>query len=382
MRIVILGGDGYLGWPTAMHFAARGDDVLVLDNYLRRGLARATGSEPLIATEELPARCGRFAALTGKRIAHRLIDCADGDALTGVFAEFRPEVAVHYAEQPSAPYSMKGHDEARLTLRNNLATTFELIWAVKRAAPECHIVKLGSMGEYGTPNIDIEEGWIEIAHKGRTERFLFPRAGGSLYHTSKIFDTDLLAHEARTGGLRVTDLMQGPVYGHCSDEAGDDEALYPHFHYDDFFGTVINRFVVQAVAGMPLTVYGKGGQQRGYLDLRDTLQCVALAADNPPPPGKLRVFNQFTEIFAVRDLAERVRQVGRDLGLEVAIRSLANPRPEPDEHYYRPAHDGLLKLGLKPHYLSDERLAAMIEFAARHRDAIDPAKILPRVRWS
>ncbi|MGH6980016.1 MAG: NAD-dependent epimerase/dehydratase family protein, partial [Stellaceae bacterium] len=200
MRIVILGGDGYLGWPTAMHFASRGDDVLILDNYLRRRLARETGSEPLLATAELPERCERFAALAGRRIAHRLMDCAEAGALTRVFAEFRPDAAVHFAEQPSAPYSMRGHDEARLTLRNNIGTTFELIWAVKRAAPQCHIVKLGSMGEYGTPDIDIEEGWIEIAHKGRKEQFLFPRVGGSLYHTSKILDTDLLEFETRANG--------------------------------------------------------------------------------------------------------------------------------------------------------------------------------------
>jgi UDP-sulfoquinovose synthase len=382
MRIVILGGDGYLGWPTAMYFAARDHAVLAIDNYLRRRLAHDTGSAPLLAGDDLPARCDRFAARTGKPIAHRLLDCSDSDALTRAFADFAPDAVVHYAEQPSAPYSMMGEAEARLTLHNNLFTTFAVAWAVKRAAPRCHLIKLGSMGEYGTPNIDIEEGWIEIAHKGRKDRFLYPRAGGSVYHTSKILDTDLLWFEARTSGLRVTDLMQGPVYGHDCDEAGGDERLFPHFHYDDIFGTVLNRFIAQAVAGVPLTVYGDGSQLRGYLDLRDTLQCVALAADNPPPPGAMRIYNQFTEIFSVRDLAERVQRVGRDLGFDVAIRPIANPRREQEEHYYRPAHDGLLKLGLKPHYLSDERLAAMVDFVARHRDAIDTRKILPRVSWA
>jgi UDP-sulfoquinovose synthase len=381
MRIVILGGDGYLGWPTAMHFAAQGHAVLAIDNYLRRRLAQETGSAPLIPGDDLPARCARFAERAGKPIAHRILDCGDSDALTKAFAEFAPDAVVHYAEQPSAPYSMMGEFQARLTLHNNLFTTFAAIWAVKRAAPRCHIIKLGSMGEYGTPNIAIEEGWIEIEHKGRKERFLYPRAGGSLYHTSKIFDTDLLSFEARSSGLRVTDLMQGPVYGHDCDEPAGDERLFPHFHYDDIFGTVLNRFVVQAVAGVPLTVYGQGSQMRGYLDLRDTLQCVALAVDNPPPPGAIRIFNQFTELFSVRDLAERVQRVGRDRGFDVAIRPIPNPRREQEEHFYRPAHDGLLKLGLKPHYLSDERLAAMIDFVARHRDAIDTQKILPRVAW-
>jgi UDP-sulfoquinovose synthase len=187
MRIAILGGDGYLGWPAAMHFAARDHDVLVIDNYLRRRLACETESEALLETEPLPLRRDRFAARTGKRIAIRILDCGREGELTALFEEFQPDVAVHFAEQPSAPYSMIGHDEARLTLRNNLGATFELIWAVKRGAPHCHIVKLGSMGEYGTPNIDIEEGWIDIVQQGRRERFLFPRAGGSLYHTSKIF---------------------------------------------------------------------------------------------------------------------------------------------------------------------------------------------------
>ena len=382
MRIAILGGDGYLGWPAAMYFAARGDTVLAIDNYLRRRLARETGSEPLLPTPDLAARCARFEALTGKRIAHRIADCAEDGALSAMFAEFRPDAAIHFAEQPSAPYSMRGRDEARLTLRNNVATTFELIWAVKSAAPRCHIVKLGSMGEYGTPDIDIEEGWIEIAHKGRKDKFLYPRAGGSLYHTSKILDTDLLEFETRSGGLRATDLMQGPVYGHCSDEARDDETLFPHFHYDDLFGTVINRFAAQAACGIPLTVYGKGHQRRGYLDLRDTLQCLRLAIDAPPAPGRLRVLNQFTEIFAVLELAERVRGVGARLGFDVTIRMLDNPRREQEEHYYRPAHDGLWKLGLEPHYLSDDRLAAMIEFVRRRRDAVDTSRILPRVSWA
>ncbi|MGH6982309.1 MAG: NAD-dependent epimerase/dehydratase family protein, partial [Stellaceae bacterium] len=183
-------------------------------------------------------------------------------------------------------------------------------------------------------------------------------------------------------GLRATDLMQGPVYGHCSDAARGDEALFPHFHYDDLFGTVVNRFAAQAATGVPLTVYGNGNQRRGYLDLDDTLQCIALVADAPPAPGKLRVFNQFTEIFSVRELAERVRDVGRRLGLDVSIRAIDNPRRERDEHYYRPAHDGLTRLGFAPRRLGDDRLAAMIEFVRRHRDAIDTARIMPRVSWA
>jgi UDP-sulfoquinovose synthase len=252
---------------------------------------------------------------------------------------------------------------------------------VLRHAPGCHTIKLGTMGEYGTPNIDIEEGWIEIAHKGRRDKFLFPRQAGSLYHTTKVLDTDLLWFYVRIYGLRVTDLMQGPVYGLSTPEADLDPQLMPNFHYDDIFGTVVNRFLVQAVAGMPLTVYGKGGQTRGYLHLRDTLQCVALAAANSPAKGELRILNQFTETFSVNQLAERVARVGNGMGLKVEIRHIDNPRKEMEEHYYNPIHHGLLELGLEPHYMTDDVVAGMLEQVMRYRDRIVADRINPRVRW-
>lgn len=382
MRVLILGGDGYLGWPTAMSFAAKGHDVLVVDNYLRRTIARATSSEPLMDTPNLDSRAAAFKAATGKTIDVAIGDCDDMLFIDETFAKFQPDTVIHYAEQPSAPYSMRGFHEANLTLRNNLGVTFNLIWAVLRHNPKCHIVKLGTMGEYGTPNIDIEEGWLDIEHKGRSQKVLYPRQAGSLYHTTKVLDTDLLWFYVRTYGLRVTDLMQGPVYGLSTTESEMDDALLPNFHYDDIFGTVVNRFLVQAIAGVPLTVYGKGGQTRGYLNLRDTLQCVELAADNPAGDGELRIFNQFTEQFTVNELADQVKRVGDGMGLNVQIKSIENPRKEMEEHYYNAAHSGLLELGLKPHYMTDEVLAAMIEKILQYKDGIDPAKIMPRVRWS
>ena len=382
MRVLILGGDGYLGWPTAMHFAARGHDVCVIDNYLRRTIARETSSEPLFRTPELEERCGLFQSVAGRKVRAVIGDCCDRRTMQDLVRGFAPEVMVHYAEQPSAPYSMRDYGSARLTLENNLAATFNAIWSVLECAPDCHIIKLGTMGEYGTPDIDIEEGWITIEHKGRKDTFLYPRQSGSLYHTTKILDTDLLWFYVRSHGIRVTDLMQGPVYGLRTPEADLDAQLAPNFHYDDIFGTVVNRFVVQAVAGIPLTVYGKGGQTRGYLNLMDTLQCVELAALNPPPPGKLRILNQFTEQFSVNELAERVRRVGADLGLDVRIGSVENPRKEAEEHYYKPAHSGLLELGLKPHFLTDAVIADMLEAVRRHKAAIDPGKVMPRVRWN
>lgn len=381
MRVLILGGDGYLGWPTAMHFAADGHEVCVMDNYLRRRICQETDSEPLITPPSLHDRTERFHALTGHRIEVEIGDCCDYERLLELVRRFQPEVLIHYAEQPSAPYSMSGYQAARLTMDNNLGATFNVIWAVLEAAPACHIVKLGTMGEYGTPNIDIEEGWITIEHKRRKETFLYPRQAGSLYHTTKVLDTDLLWFYVRTHGLMVTDLMQGPVYGLRTPQTFLDPGLVTLFNYDDIFGTVVNRFVTQAVAGIPLTVYGKGGQTRGYLNLMDTLQCVDLAAKSPPGAGRLRVLNQFTESFTVNELAERVLRVGNEMGLNVRVEPIDNPRAEAEEHYYNPAHSGLLELGLQPHYLTDEVVADMLHAVLPHKQSIDPRKVHPRVRW-
>lgn len=381
MRVLILGGDGYLGWPTAMSFAAKGHDVYVVDNYLRRTIAQQTRSEALMLNPNLQDRADLFQVHSGRPIQVSIGDITNYRFLEQIFQTFQPEAVIHYAEQPSAPYSMIGYDEARLTLNNNLNATMNVIWTVLEHTPECHIIKLGTMGEYGTPNIDIEEGWLEVEHKGRKQKFLYPRQAGSLYHTTKVLDTDLLWFYVRTFGIRVTDLMQGPVYGLSTPESELDERLLPNFHYDDIFGTVVNRFLVQAVAGVPLTVYGKGGQVRGYLNLLDTLQCVELAMNHPAERGELRILNQFTETFSVNQLAERVQRVGNQLDLEVEIQPIDNPRKEAEEHYYNPAHSGLLELGLKPHYMTDEVIAAMLEKVIRYRDRIDKSKILPRVRW-
>lgn len=381
MRVLILGGDGYLGWPTAMAFAAKGHEVCVMDNYLRRNMAQETSSEALMPNPNLFDRVDIFRAVTGKDIRVEIGDCADFRILSRVFRDFAPDAVVHYAEQPSGPYSMRGFDEAHRTLNNNLNVTFNLIWVVKEYAPDCHVIKLGTMGEYGTPNIDIEEGWIDIEHKGRKDRFLYPRQAGTLYHTTKVLDTDLLWFYVRTAGLRVTDLMQGPVYGLSTAESDMDARLLPNFHYDDIFGTVVNRFLVQAVAGIPLTVYGKGGQTRGYLNLKDTLQCVELAMHSPVERGQLRVLNQFTEQFSVNELAERVQRVGDRMGLNVRIEAIENPRKEAEEHYYNAAHSGLLELGLEPHYMTDDVAASMLEQVMRYKERIDAKRIMPRVKW-
>ncbi len=382
MRILILGGDGYLGWPTAMHFSSKGHEVWVVDNYLKRDLAKQTNSEALISNPDLDRRSEIYELITGNKIKVIIGDVADYSTLYWIFREFIPETVIHYAEQPAAPYGMTDFEEARLTLNNNLNTTLNTIWAVMEHAPDCHIIKLGTMGEYGTPNIDIEEGWLEVEHKGRVQKFLYPRQAGSVYHTTKIMDTDLLWFYVRTFGISVTDLMQGPVYGLITEQTELDKRLLSNFHYDDIFGTVMNRFLVQAVAGIPLTVYGLGGQTRGYLDLRDTLQCIELALSNPAAKGELRIMNQFVEVFSVNQLANRVKSVGNQMGLNVGIYLIPNPRIELEIHHYKPVHTALLDLGLEPHYLTDDVIEKMLQVIQAYKDLIDPAKIMPRVRWN
>ncbi|MGD8335052.1 MAG: NAD-dependent epimerase/dehydratase family protein [Desulfobacterales bacterium] len=382
MRVLILGGDGYLGWPTAMHLSTQGHKVAVADNYLRRRLCREEKVDFLYAVPDLNERAVLWQSVSGHETAVHIGDLSEWDFIAQVFEKFEPEVIVHYAEQPAAPYSMLNRKAATLTLHNNLSVTANVIFAVREFCPDAHIVKLGTMGEYGTPNIDIEEGWLEVEHNGRQHMFLYPRQAGSLYHTTKIMDTDLLWFYVRTWGLRVTDLMQGPVYGIFTAESAQDERLLPFFNYDEIFGTVLNRFVVQAVAGYPLTVYGKGGQTRGYLNIKDTLNCVRLAVENPAETGELRIFNQFTETFSINDLAAKVKKAGKQLALKVEIEHIENPRIEAETHYYNPKHTGLLDLGLTPHYLSEKDLLEMMEFVRQYKARINKDQIYRNVKWN
>jgi UDP-sulfoquinovose synthase len=382
MRILILGADGYLGWPTVMHLSSKGHDVAAVDNYLRRSLFEEVGVQPLFEVPRLDERCALWEDVSGCKVPFFIGDLAQWEFVETVFSKFKPDAIVHYAEQPAAPYSMLNRQAATLTLRNNLLVTANVIFAVREFCPDAHIVKLGTMGEYGTPDIDIEEGWLEVEHKGRQHKFLYPRQASSLYHTTKIMDTDLLWFYVRTWGLRVTDLMQGPVYGIFTDESESDDRLLPFFNYDEIFGTVLNRFVVQAVTGYPLTVFGKGGQTRGYLNIKDTLNCIRLSVDNPADKGELRIFNQFTETFSVNELAERVKTAGADLGLKVDIQNVDNPRIELEEHYYNPSHTGLLDLGLNPNFLTEQVLVQMMEFVIKHQKRIKSENIFRKVKWA
>ena len=383
MRVCILGGDGYLGWPTAMYFSARGHDVLLVDSCVKRRLENQLGVVPLEPVPDFETRADRWASVTGQQIRTIRGDIAmQSDLMDSICERFCPDAIIHYAEQPSAPYSMMDADAAVFTQQNNVVGTLRVMFAMRDRCPDAHVIKLGTMGEYGTPNIDIEEGWIDINHKGRSDRLLFPKSPGSLYHCSKVHDSVNLEFSCRSWGLRVTDLNQGVVYGIDTDEMiADPEALGTSFHYDDVFGTVLNRFAVQAAVGQPLTVYGRGGQTRGYLNIKDTLRCVELAALNPANHGEFRVFNQFTERFSVLDLAERVKRVGEDRGLIVDINTIENPRIEKEAHYYNPVHTALIDLGLEPRLLTDELVDRMIERALRSADNISEESILPRLNW-
>jgi len=382
MRILILGGDGYLGWPTAMYFSSRGHDVHVVDNYFRRRAHAEAGTDSLTPiAADLSTRAQAWREVSGSDIGVTEGDLTDWAVVEGLFRDFSPETIVHYGEQPSAPWSMIDRKHAVDTQTNNVVNTMNVLWAMRDYAPDSHLVKLGTMGEYGTPNIDIEEGFIEIEHNGRSDRLPFPKLPGSLYHCSKVHDSTNIHFGCRVWGLRATDLNQGVVYGIETDESRLDPRLATRFDYDEVFGTALNRFCTQAVIGHPLTPYGKGGQTRGYLNILDTLRCVELSTLNPADPGEYRVFNQFTEQFSINELAELVQRAGKAVGLEVRIDHVDNPRVELEEHYYKATHTKLVDLGLKPHLLSETLVESMFSVIERHKDRVIPGAIMPKTRW-
>jgi UDP-sulfoquinovose synthase len=381
VRVLILGGDGYLGWPTAMRFSGQGHEVAVLDSFARRRWVEEAGSHSLTPIVSLEERIEAWREVSGKDIEAYVGDIAEGTFVADVVREFEPDAIVHYGEQPSAPWSMKSVEHAVTTQANNVIGSLKLLWAMRDYAPDAHLIKLGTMGEYGTPNIDIEEGFIEIEHKGRKDTLPFPKLPGSLYHLSKVHDSHNIHFACRIWGLRATDLNQGVVYGIETPETRLDERLITRFDYDELFGTALNRFAVQAVIGHPLTVYGKGGQTRGFLNIVDTVQSVLLTAENPPTEGEYRVFNQFTETFNVADLADKVQHAAGELGIEVQVDHVANPRLELEQHYYNPTHTKLLELGLEPTLLSETLIESMLEVIRRHKDRVISDVIDPVTQW-
>ena len=381
MKVLVIGGDGYCGWATALYLSNQGYEVGILDSLVRRYWDLELGVETLTPLASIQQRIQRWHDLTGKSIDLFIGDINNYEFLSKALHQFEPESIVHFGEQRSAPFSMIDREHAILTQVNNVVGTLNLLYLMRESFPDCHLVKLGTMGEYGTPNIDIEEGYITIEHNGRKDTLPYPKQPGSMYHLSKVHDSHNIHFACRIWGLRATDLNQGVVYGVLTEETGMDELLINRLDYDGVFGTALNRFCIQAAITHPLTVYGKGGQTRGFLDIRDTVRCVELAIANPAASGEFRVFNQFTEHFSVGDLAMMVKKAGNAIGLNVEIDHLDNPRVEKEEHYYNAKNTNLLSLGLQPHYLSDSLIYSLLNFAIKYQHRVDKTQILPKVSW-
>lgn len=381
MNILVLGGDGYCGWATALYLSAKGHKVSTVDNFVRRQWDHELGVQTLTPIRPLAERLKAWGDLTGKNIELLVGDVTDYDFLASAIETTQPDAVIHFAEQRSAPYSMIDRKHAVSTQVNNVVGTLNLLFAIRELRPDCHLIKLGTMGEYGTPNIDIEEGYIHIEHNGRKDLLPFPKQPPSFYHLSKVHDSHNILFACKIWNLRATDLNQGVVYGTLTDEVELDEALINRFDYDEVFGTVLNRFCAQAAVGHPLTVYGKGGQTRGFLDIRDTVRCIEIACMNPAARGECRVFNQFTEQFSVLELARMVQAAARKMGMPVEIDFLPPPRVEAESHYYNAKHSKLIDLGLEPHNLSDSLLDSLMNVAIKYSDRIDSSLFLPQVEW-
>ncbi len=381
MKILVLGGDGYLGWPTAMHFSKLGHEVSVVDNFNKRKWENEMGIEPLFPIKTLHERIRLWREISGKDIKLFVGDLTQIRFVNKVFDETTPDAIIHYGEQPSAPFSMGGNVQAVDTQVNNVVGTLNVLFAMKKYCPESHLVKLGTMGEYGTPDIDIEEGYITIEHNGRKDNFLYPKTPGSFYHLSKVHDSHNIHFACRIWGLRATDLNQGVVYGIDTDTTKLHPGLATSFHYDAVFGTALNRFCVQAVGGLPITPYGTGNQKRGFLNLIDTIQCVELAVMNPAAKGEMRVYNQFTETFTINELAQIVKTTAEQKGIAAQIMNIENPRKEKEEHYYNPIHTKLLELGLKPHLLSDTLINSILDKISEAKENINKNTLMPTLLW-
>ncbi|MCT1715832.1 NAD-dependent epimerase/dehydratase family protein [Dermabacter hominis] len=381
LRIIVAGGDGFCGWPTALYLSKQGHEVTIIDSLVRRDIDDELGSNSVTPILPLEQRVAAWEEVSGARIDVRIGDLSDYEFLSAVVTDVQPEAFVHFAEQRSAPYSMIDREHAIYTQRTNVEGTLNVLWAIRDYAPECHLVKLGTMGEYGQPNIDIEEGFIEIEHRGRKDRLPFPKQPGSFYHLSKVHDSDNIMFACKIWNIAATDLNQGIVYGLHTNETRMDPRLVNRFDYDAVYGTALNRFLIQAAVGHPLTVYGEGSQTRAYLNIEDTVRCIELACANPAQPGEFRVFNQFTESFSVEELAVKVVAAASTLGIDAHINHVENPRVEKYNHYYNAVNTRLIDLGLEPHLLTESVLAEILEVARTHAGRVRNELILPNVTW-
>mgnify|MGYP001487747482 FL=1 len=382
MKVLILGADGYLGWPTTMHFANEGHEVYAIDNLSKRKIESEHGVEPLNIIKPFNERIKSWNLNQKNKINYLVLDLLNYKVLCEILEEFTPEVIIHYAEQPSAPYSMASREKAVFTQHNNVIGNLNLLFAMKKLCPNAHLIKLGTMGEYGTPNIDIEEGWLNIEHNGRKDRVLYPKKPGSFYHLSKVHDSANIEFCCRIWGLKCTDLNQGFVYGISTKEIDlDYENLATSFHYDSIFGTVLNRFISQIACNIDMSVYGNGTQKRGYLNLIDTINCVKIATNNPPKEGEFRVFNQFTEFSSLNEMANKIKIFAEKNEIKAGIKHIKNPRIEEEDHYYNPKNTSLISLGLKPIIFDDEQISKIYKVVKKNINRINPDSLKPNIQW-
>ncbi|MEQ8677960.1 MAG: NAD-dependent epimerase/dehydratase family protein [Aggregatilineales bacterium] len=383
MKVFIAGIDGYLGWTLAQYLTERGHDVAGADLMLRREWVEEMGSQSALPVYSREERLKAFEEKYGKKLDFRIGDLCDYDFVKGFIQEFMPDTIVHLGQVPSAPYSMIDRNHTVFTQMNNIVSNLNLLWVMREIAPDAHLLKLGTMGEYGTPNIDIPEGFFEVEFRGRKDYLPFPRQAASFYHQSKVHDSNNTMYACKIWGLRATDVMQGVVFGTRIDAMGENPYLRSRLDFDQSFGTAINRFCCQAVIGHPLTIFGGGKQKRGFLPLRDSVHCMALTIENPPKPGEYRVFNQFEETYSITELAYMVKEVGDELGLGVEIYEYDNPRHEAAEHYFNPDRQHLLDIGYEPSHDVKAEMRIMIKDLMEHKDRIMERKeiLVPDIRW-
>ena len=383
MRVFIAGIDGYLGWPLAIYLSARGHEVAGADLLLRRQWVAEVGGDSALPIGGREERLDAFSEAAGFALDFHVGDLTDYAFVKALFEEFQPEAVVHLGQMPSAPYSMMDQAHCVWTQQNNIINNLNILWAIKEVVPEAHLIKLGTMGEYGTPAVDIPEGFFEVEFRGRIDRLPFPRQAGSWYHQSKVHDSHNTFFASKIWGTRATDIMQGVVFGARITEMGDDWRLRTRLDFDQCFGTAINRFCCQAVIGHPLTLFGHGKQKRGFLPLADSMRCLGLAVENPPAAGEYRVFNQFENAYSISELACLVKDVAADIGLAVEIKRYENPRTEMEEHYYNPDRQHLLDLGYVPTRDIRSVVKEMLLDLCDNRGRIEAHAelLIPDIRW-
>lgn len=394
-RVLILGNDGYIGWPLSLHLLKLGYTVTGIDNYSRRKRVEFIGSNSLT---EIDCRMDRDTTLKLSKNYEKLcgnFNLSDSENFINSFVkEYKPNTIIHLAEMPSAPWSMNNVYNSTITQQENVIGTLRLLWAIREECPDAHLIKLGTMGEYGKPDCDIPEGEIPEKCIGGIDYMLngmsgtskvkcplgglpFPKSPNSFYHLTKVHDTNNIIFACKTWGLTSTDIMQGVVYGLMD----TDKHSITRFDYDEYFGTCINRFCAQAIIGHPLTVYGAGTQSYSFLPLKDSIQCITLAIENPPKKGDYRVLNQFESVYSINDLAKIVTKSAKKLGINLKTNHITNPRSEPENHYYNPIHQRLYDLGYKPTKDIQNEVDNLLSILIKYKDRIIEKVILPKTNW-